>query len=64
MDDVEIRLRCIEAASRSPSASAHTQGYGGGVLEVAQQWALWIKGHNKPYQNGGGSTLGLPKKKS
>lgn len=39
MDEREIRLRCIEAAAKTPMV--HTAGQAAGVLEVAKQWAAW-----------------------
>lgn len=36
----EVRMRCIEAASRAPNA--HMQGYGKGVLQDAEAWSDWI----------------------
>lgn len=68
MEDIEVRLRCIESASRNPQP--HAQGYAAGVLEAAQQWAMWIKSGNTPMMpldNGlvkalGNKPLGLPKK--
>ncbi len=48
----EIRLRCIEAAARTPTP--HGAGYPAGVLEAAEKWATWVLGKPAP--------LGLPKK--
>jgi hypothetical protein len=50
----EIRLRCIEAAAKSPIV--HKDGPAAGVLAVAEAWSAWVLGGQKP------STLGLPKK--
>jgi hypothetical protein len=53
--DKEIRLRCIEAAAKSPIV--HRDGAAAGVQEVATTWAAWvIEGTKKP------GTLGVPKK--
>lgn len=63
MEDVEVRTRCIEAASKNPSP--HPEGYTAGVLEAAQQWFMWIKGGSKPLAPPiNNNTLGLPKKKA
>jgi hypothetical protein len=56
MDEREIKLRCIEAASKTPTV--HLHGHSAGVLEIASDWFDWII--SKPQ----GLTLGLPKKKS
>jgi hypothetical protein len=40
MDEREIRLRCIEAAAKSPNS--HVGGFAAGVLEDAQKWAEWV----------------------
>jgi hypothetical protein len=64
MDDREIRLRCIEAAAKTPTV--HPNGHASGVQETAAQWAAWVGGAVP-----GGLTpaqeprpvLGLPKKK-
>lgn len=40
MDEREIRLRCIEAASRAPVV--HNEGPAVGVLKIAQAWAEWV----------------------
>ncbi len=37
MDEREVRLRCIEAASKAPMV--HQTGPAVGVLEVARVWA-------------------------
>ncbi len=58
MDDTEVRLRCIEAASKNPQH--HPLGYAVGVEEAAQQWFRWIKGYHQ--QAVANKTLGLPKK--
>jgi hypothetical protein len=55
MDEREIRLRCIEAAAKTPMV--HPQGQAAGVLETASFWFNWIISEPK------GNTLGLPKKK-
>ena len=52
MDEREVRLRCIEAAAKTPMV--HNEGHAAGVLAVAQQWAEWILNAKVP--------LGLPKK--
>ena len=58
MDEREIKLRCIEAAAKTPTV--HLKGQAEGVVEIASAWFNWIisppKGENsKP--------LGLPGKK-
>lgn len=40
MDEREIRLRCIEAAAKSPMI--HQGGPAAGVQEVARAWAEWV----------------------
>jgi hypothetical protein len=51
----EIRLRCIEAAAKSPIV--HKDGPAAGVLATAQEWSTWVTtGQQKQ------GTLGLPKK--
>jgi hypothetical protein len=52
----EIRLRCIEAAARTPVP--HKDGFAAGALEAAKAWAAWIF-EGRP---AAGQTLGLPKK--
>jgi hypothetical protein len=53
MDEREIRLRLIEAASRMPQS--HKDGYAAGVLEMAAKWEQYVlPPAAKP--------LGLPKK--
>lgn len=42
MDEREIRLRCIEAAAKTPMV--HAAGQAAGVLEVAKEWAAWVLG--------------------
>lgn len=56
MDEREIRLRCIEAAAKTPML--HADGHAAGVKETASLWFDWII--SKPQ----GNTLSLPKKKS
>lgn len=36
----EVKMRCIEAASRAPNA--HMHGYSKGVLQDASDWSEWI----------------------
>jgi hypothetical protein len=55
VDDAEIRLRCIEAAAKTPAV--HPNGYAAGVQEAASIWFNWIKSNQKA------GTLGLPGKK-
>lgn len=40
MNDAEIRLRCIEAAAKTPMV--HVDGPAAGVLGVADAWVGWI----------------------
>jgi hypothetical protein len=40
MTPEEIRLRCIEAAARTPTP--HADGYTAGVLEAAKKYADWV----------------------
>ncbi len=40
MDNIEIRMRCIEAAARNPYP--HPAGVARGVLESAEAWYEWI----------------------
>ena len=56
MDASEVRLRCIEAAAKSPMP--HGSGYAAGVLETAQAWAEWVLG--PPLQR---PVIGVPQKK-
>ncbi len=42
MDEREVRLRCIEAASKA--LMVHQTGPAVGVLEVARVWAAWVIG--------------------
>lgn len=68
MNEIEVRLRCIEAASRAPMV--HNAGMPAGVLEVAKGWATWVVdcGAAAPAaiaqgsQLGKTTPLGLPKK--
>jgi hypothetical protein len=46
MDDKEVRLRCIEAAAKSPTP--HSRGYAAGVQESAESWYLWINSQSVP----------------
>jgi hypothetical protein len=46
MDDKEVRLRCIEAAAKSPTP--HSRGYAAGVQESAESWYLWINSQGVP----------------
>lgn len=55
LSDAEIKLRCIEAAARSPQV--HPDGHAVGVKETANHWFDWIKSNQKA------GTLGLPGKK-
>lgn len=41
MDLDEIRLRCLEAASKAPIV--HNEGPEVGVLAVARRWAAWVE---------------------
>jgi len=63
MDEREIRLRCIEAAAKSPIV--HNNGPAAGVVEVAGQWAAFVLQDAKAdaAQDKGREILGLPKKK-
>jgi len=56
MDEREIKLRCIEAAAKTPTV--HLKGQADGVAEIASVWFNWIISKSE------GSTLGLPKKKA
>lgn len=56
MDTAEIRLRCIEAAAKTPTV--HRDGHAAGVLETAAKWAEWVQ--PPPGKPG---TLSLPDKK-
>ena len=58
MDEREIRLRCVEAASRHPAV--HNDGPGPGVLALATLWFDWVISERKA--PGGRDTLHLPKK--
>lgn len=59
MELQEIRLRCIEAAARSPIV--HKDGPAVGVREVASIWFNWIiSGETAPGKAG---TLHVPKPK-
>lgn len=59
MDDREIRLRCIEAAAKSPIV--HQDGPAVGVREVASVWFDWIISKSQGEAKSG--TLRLPEKK-
>lgn len=59
MDATEVRLRCIEAAAKTPTV--HLDGHATGVLEIAKMWAAWALGETPPAAGPG--TLHLPKKK-
>lgn len=41
MDLDEIRLRCLEAASKAPIV--YNEGPEVGVLAVARRWAAWVE---------------------
>lgn len=41
MDLDEIRLRCLEAASKAPIV--HNEGPESGILAVARRWAAWVE---------------------
>jgi hypothetical protein len=58
MDEREIKLRCIEAAARTPTV--HLKGQAEGVVEIASAWFNWIISSPKgePVK-----PLGLPGKK-
>jgi hypothetical protein len=58
MDEREIKLRCIEAAAKTPTV--HLKGQADGVLEIASVWFNWIISSPKGTD---GKTLGLPNKK-
>ena len=58
MDDKEIKLRCIEAAAKTPTV--HLKGQAEGVAEIASAWFNWIISSPK---GEAGKTLGLPGKK-
>lgn len=58
MDAVEIRMRCIEAATRTPLL--HNDGPAAGALETAKKWAAWIEGDQGKTPP---RTLSLPVKK-
>lgn len=53
MDQAEIRMRCIEAAAKSPVP--HRDGYSAGILEAAKLWEQWVR------EGQGQKPLGLPK---
>ena len=55
-DDTEVRLRCLEAASKTPMV--HLGGHPTGVLETAKMWAEWVLGLTPP---AGKNTLHLKK---
>lgn len=48
MDDLEIRLRCIEAAARIPWS--HKDGPAAAVQEAASSWFDWITRQPEQYQ--------------
>lgn len=58
MDEREIKLRCIEAAAKTPTV--HLDGHAAGVVATASDWFNWIiskpEGEKK-------STLGIPGRK-
>ena len=56
MDEREIRLRCIEAAAKTPMV--HPQGQAEGVKATASLWFDWII--SKSEGAGKGGTLKLP----
>jgi hypothetical protein len=57
MDDKEIKLRCIEAAAKTPTV--HVKGHAAGVQEIASAWFDWII----PSPKGGDTKpLSLPSK--
>lgn len=58
MDEREIKLRCIEAAARTPTV--HLKGQAEGVVEIASAWFDWIISSPKGEAN---KPLGLPGKK-
>lgn len=60
MDATEVRMRCIEAATRSAASALHPDGYTAGALAAAQTWADWVLGEAKA--SDGQSTLHLKKK--
>ncbi len=58
MDDKEIKLRCIEAAAKTPTV--HLNGHAMGVQETASAWFDWII---SPPKGDASGTLKLPSKK-
>lgn len=58
MDEREIKLRCVEAAAKTPTV--HLKGQAEGVRDIASTWFDWIISSPK---GEGGKTLGLPGKK-
>jgi hypothetical protein len=57
MDELEVRMRCIEAAAKLQMV--HLEGTDKGVLRVAQLWAEWVL----PVVHKSTTTLTLPNKK-
>jgi len=58
MDEREIKLRCIEAAAKTPTV--HLKGQAEGVVEIASAWFNWIISSPKGEV---AKPLGLPPKK-
>lgn len=58
MEAIEARLRCIEAAAKTPMV--HSKGQAEGVLETASLWFDYVFSGRKA--DAGKPPLGLPKK--
>ena len=58
MEEREIRLRCIEAAAKTPTV--HLNGQADGVIAIASAWFNWIISSPK---GDASKPLGLPGKK-
>jgi hypothetical protein len=58
MDDREVKLRCIEAAAKTPMV--HLGGQSAGVIEVATAWFDWI--NSGATEMPSKKPLGLPRK--
>ena len=59
IDEREVRLRCIEAAAKTPTV--HPAGHAAGVLATAESWAAWVLGQS--IGDKARQVLGLPNKK-
>ena len=46
INELEVRMRCLEAASKAPMV--HKDGPVAGVLEAAAAWAAWVM-ETKPF---------------